>query len=141
MDWSKLPVLRNDKLLFQDTSMAPLPGGIVPCLLCCKPFIMGFFVGTPDQLCPECENLYKDTAKVICVRCRPPVTICRLVPKILDNGFYIRPKSVLHSDCCNICKPGLTVSSILEIEEWERKRRPNKLILPVGKSASTKHRA
>lgn len=129
-DWTKLPVLRNDELIFQDTSLPPLPGAIVPCLLCGKPFLMGFFIGEPDQVCPECQKTYGDTARVICVRCRPPVTICRLVPKLLDNGFYIRPRAVLHSDACNICRPGLTRSSIIEIEQWERVRRPKTIILP-----------
>lgn len=129
-DWSKLPVLKaTNRLRFVDTSKAPLPGAIVPCLLCAKPFLMGVFIGDPDQTCPECQKVYGDTARVICVRCRPPVTICRLVPKILENGYYIRPRAVLHSNACNICRPGLTESSIIEIEEWERTRRPAKLIV------------
>ena len=63
-------------------------------------------------------------------RCKK-VTICRLVPKVLDNGFYIRPRSVLHSSACNICHRGIAESTILEITEWERSRRPGKLILPI----------
>lgn len=131
MNWKELPVLRNDKLVFEDTSKAPLPGGICPCLLCGKPFLMGFFIGEPDQICPECWKLYGDTARVVCATCQPPVTICRLVPKVLENGFYIRPKAVLHTNACNICKRGLRESVIVEIEEWERTRRRGKLILPM----------
>lgn len=130
-DWASLPVLRNDRLIFADTVTPPLPGAIVPCLLCMKPFLMGVFIGVPDQVCPECAKTYADTAKVVCVRCKPPVTICRLVPKILDNGYYIRPRAVLHSSACNVCKRGLKESSIVEIEEWERTRRPGKIIIPV----------
>lgn len=126
-DKQKLPQLRNDRLLFEDTSSAPRPHTIVPCLLCTKPFLMLPFVGVPDQVCPECEKQYKDAAKVVCWKCR--ITICRLVPKVLDNGFYIRPRSVLHSDSCNICKPGLKESSIIEIEEWQRHVRPGKIII------------
>lgn len=132
-DWNKLPVLRNDRLVFENTGCAPLPGAIVPCLLCMKPFLMGPFVGEPDQICPECWTTYGDTARVVCVRCQPPVTICRLVPKVLENGFYIRPKSVLHSNACNVCKPGLNESSIIEIEEWERIRKPKTIITACGK--------
>jgi hypothetical protein len=128
-DLKSLPILRNDRLIFEDTVSAPRPGAIVPCLLCMKPFLMGFFIGEPDQICPECEKTYADTAKVICVRCRPQVTICRLVPKILDNGFYIRPRSILHSNRCNVCCPGISESSIIEIEAWERTRRPGKIII------------
>ncbi len=126
-DWRKLPVLRNDKLLFEDTESKPLPGAIVPCLMCTRPFLMGPFIGEPDQVCPECYKTYGDTAKVICARCR--VTICRLVPKVLDSGFYIRPRAVLHSNACNVCKPGLKESYIVEISEWQKHVRPNKIIV------------
>jgi len=129
-DWTKLPVLRNDKLLWEDTESSPLPGTIVPCLLCMKPFLMRPFVGAPDQICPECWETYKDAAKVVCWKCR--VTICRLVPKILDNGFYIRPRAVYHSDSCNVCKPGLTKSIIVEIDQWEKHLRPKKIIMPFS---------
>ena len=128
---AQLPYLRGDKLLFQDTGGSPTPNSIQPCLLCCKPFWLLPFIGVPDQICPECSKTYGDCAKVVCGRCRPPVTICRLVPKVMDNGFYIRPRSVLHSDSCNICRRGLTESTILEITEWERSRRPGRLILSV----------
>ena len=126
-DWQKLPQLRNDKLLFEDTSGAPKAHAIVPCLLCTKPFLMLPFIGVPDQVCPECEKTYKDAAKVVCNVCH--ITICRLVPKVLENGFYIRPKTVLHSDCCNVCKPGLSESSVIEIEKWQRMLRPGKIII------------
>ena len=129
-DWSELPLLRNDKLIWEDTSHAPTPNGICPCLLCGKPFLMGFFIGVPDQICGECTQTYGDTARVVCKNCKPPVTICRLVPKILENGFYIRPGAVLHTDCCNICKPGLKESSIKEIEEWQMRQKPKTIIRP-----------
>ena len=127
-DWNSLPVLRNDALLWEDTSGSPLPGKIVPCLLCMKPYLMRPFVGVPDQVCPECWETYKDAAKVICWKCR--VVICRLVPKVLDNGFYLRPRAVYHADACNICKPEIKKSIIIEIDEWEKHIRPKKLILP-----------
>jgi len=128
---AELPYLRGDRLLFQDTSGVPIPNSIVSCLLCTKPFLMLPFIGEPDQVCPECYKTYGDCAKVICIRCRPPVTICRLAPKVMDNGFYIRPRSVLHSNACNICRRGLTESTIVEITQWEQTRRPGKLILPT----------
>ena len=130
-DWRSLPVLRNDSLIWEDTASLPVPGRIVPCLLCTKPFIMRHYTGAPDQICGECWEVYKDAARVICWKCR--VTICRLVPKILDNGFYVRPKTVYHSSACNICKPGLKQSEIIEITEWQKHIRPNKLILPGSK--------
>jgi hypothetical protein len=138
MDWRKLPVLENRKLLFTDTVSIPRPGRIVPCLLCRKPFVMRMFRGEPDQICGECWKTYDEAARVVCLgqggHPHAPVTICRLVPKVLDNGFYIRPRMILHSDACNVCRPGLTQSSIIEIERWERTRREPKIIVPFGRS-------
>lgn len=130
-DWRSLPVIRDDRLVFEDTGGLPVPGRIVPCLLCTKPFIMRQYIGAPDQVCGECWKTYRDAARVVCWRCR--VTICRLVPKILDNGFYIRPSAVYHSSACNICSPGLKHSEVIEITEWQKHIRPNKIIVPVGK--------
>jgi len=134
-DWSKLPTLRKEtyELLWEDTSGSPVPGKIVPCLLCTKPFIMRLYSGTPDQVCGECYETYKDSARVVCWKCK--VTICRLVPKVLDNGFYIQPRNVYHSTACNICDPGLSKSTIIEIDEWQRTVRPKKIILPGSKYA------
>jgi len=123
--------LQDNALVFQDTASAPLPGAIVPCLLCAKPFLMRPFIGDPDQICPECWETYKDAARVVCWKCR--VTICRLVPKVLDNGFYIRPKTVYHSTGCNVCQPGLKKSTIIEVDEWEKSIRPKKIIVPGSK--------
>ena len=130
--WRGLPELRSDRLLFLDTSGYPLPGKIVPCLLCTKPFLMPKYVGNPDQVCGECRDTYADCAVV---RCHNPmcgdVVICRLVPKILDNGFVIKPRMVLHSNACNCCQPGLRESTITEITEWEHLVRPKKAVIIV----------
>lgn len=127
---SKLPLLRDDALLWIDTSGYPLPGKIVPCLLCGKPFIMRKFIGEPDQICPECAKTYKDAATVVCVNCN--VSICKLKPSVLDNGFVIKSRAVLHSNACNICKPGLRESRIVEVDQWEKFLRPHKptIIVP-----------
>jgi hypothetical protein len=124
-----LPLLRQDRLIWQDTSRAPTSGGIYPCLLCEKPFVMGVFLGEPDQICEECASTYRDAARVICNKCR--ITIGRVVSKILDNGFYIRPRTVLHSNYCNVCRPGLNASTIMEIDEWQKNVRPNKIFVPM----------
>ena len=129
-NWDDIPVLGSNKLFDSipgDYKLAA--GNIVPCLLCAKPYLLGFFMGEIDQICPECEKTYGDTAKVVCVRCRPRATICRVIPKILDNGYYIRPRSILHVDKCNVCSPNLTESTIIEIREWERAHRTRKVIL------------
>lgn len=125
--WRKLPQLRNDRLIFTDTASVPGVGKIVPCLLCTDPFIMRPFIGEPDQICPECHKTYDECAVVVCWHCN--VVICRLLPKVLDNGYTIQKRVVLHSDCCNICCPGLKESHIVEISEWERTIRPKKIIL------------
>ena len=130
--WKGLPELRGDALIFQDTSGYPLPGKIVPCLLCTKPYLMRKYVGHPDQICPECARTLDDCAVVRCVNpmCGG-VVICRLKPKTLDNGFVIKPRAVLHSDACNCCSPGLKESRITEITEWERLVRPKKAVIIV----------
>lgn len=130
MRFEDLPVLTNNKILFKKVKADPaLPGNIVPCLMCGKPFIMPVFIGSaPDQLCGECVKTYAETAKVICNKCK--VVVCRLVPKVLSNGFYIRPHSILHIDACGVCRPDLTESVIQEIEAWERTRNRGKIIMP-----------
>ena len=122
--------LFKGSLRFADTSLPPTAGKLCPCLLCGKSFIMRIYTGEPDQVCSECWDKYKDCARLVCVRCK--VTICRVEPKVLDNGFYVRPRSVLHTNACNICKPGLLQSDVIEIREWERCVRPGKIIM-VGK--------
>ena len=131
-DWRQLPVLREDSLLWEDTGAAPLPGQIVPCLLCFKPFLMRNYTGVPDQICGACWDVYKDTAKVVCVKCK--ITICRALPKLLENGFAILPRMVLHTDKCNVCAPGLKMSTIIEIDEWQRHTREPKIIITGGKT-------
>lgn len=128
-EWSKLPRLREDRLIFEDTSGAPIPGTIVPCLLCTKPFLMPQYIGADvDQICGECFKTYMDAARVVCWKCK--ITVCRLVPKLLDNGYYIQPRTVLHTSACNICKPGLKTSDIIEITEWMKCTRERKIIVP-----------
>ena len=128
MKYEDLPILTNNKILFKKVHADPaLPGNIVPCLMCGKPFIMPVFIGTPDQLCGECLKTYADTAKVICSRCK--VVVCRLAPKMLANGFYIRPHGILHIDACGVCRPGIKESVIQEIDQWEKTRNRGRIIL------------
>ena len=117
----------NSKLNLKGRIAPAVPGHIAQCLLCEKPYYVLPFFGAVDQICGECNERYKDCAKVICRNC--VVTICRVNPRILDNGFYIRPKSVLHIDKCNICKPGLKISTIIEIAAFEKLTRPHKIIV------------
>ena len=125
-NWRSLPNLRQDSLVLQDTSGVPKSGDIVPCLLCTKPFQIRLSLGRVDQVCPDCWQTYLDCAVVVCRTCR--VTIGRTVPKMLDSGFYVRPRMVLHINKCNICDPGLDTSVIIEIDEWMKSMRPKKLI-------------
>jgi hypothetical protein len=87
------------------------------------------FIGEPDQACPACRHLMRETAKVVCIRCKR--VIARHLPKVLDCGFYIRPRMVLHTDKCNRCCPGLLVSKVLEIEDYMKKHYVPKTIVPV----------
>lgn len=131
MRFEDLPIVTNNKVLFKKVQADPaLPGKIVPCLMCGKPFLMPSFIGVPDQLCGECVKTYADTAKVICRKCK--VVVCRLVPKMLANGFYIRPHSLLHIDTCGVCRPGITESVIQEIDAWEKLRNRGRIIVPFN---------
>lgn len=131
-NWRNLPHIADDRFLFIDTSVAPGPGQLAACLMCAKPFIMPNYIGAADQICGECRKTYADAAILVCRQCK--VTICRIYPKVLDCGFYIRPRSVLHADKCNVCSPGLLQSTILEIAEWMRTTRQAKpaIIVPAG---------
>jgi hypothetical protein len=129
-DWRNLPSIRNDSLVFEDTSIIPQPGTIVPCLLCTKPFIMRMFTGAPDQVCPECWETYKDAARIICWKCK--VTIMRVKPGKTDSGYNIPRRAVLHASGCNICQEGLKTCQIIEITEWLKHSREAKIIVPMG---------
>lgn len=114
-------------IIFEDTESQPLPGTEVPCLMCEKKFIMHAYSGEPDQICGSCWNTYQDLAKIICVHCKK--VICRHKPGKLDNGFEIHPRMVMHTDACNVCRPGLTESVVIEIENWLKFMRPKKIIV------------
>jgi hypothetical protein len=128
-NWRNLPQLIDDRFLFIDTSGKPKPGDIVACLMCAKPFLMPRYIGAADQICPECRKTYDEAAILVCRNCK--VVICRLHPKVLDCGFYIRPRAILHSNKCNVCDPGLIQSTVMEIAEWMRTVRPHKPVIVV----------
>jgi len=127
--WGNIPTV-DDLVLNYDTSEYPLPGKIVPCLMCAKPFLMRPYSGIPDQVCPECWKLYNECAKLICWKCN--VVIARVKPGVTDSGFHIRKRAVLHLDKCNVCAPGLTESIVIEIDQWEQTvGRKKRLFIPV----------
>lgn len=122
--------IRMANLIFSDTSQRPVANRLCPCLLCGKPFMMLPFIGTPDQLCPACGELYADAARVVCSNPKCKVTIMRIAPRQQpDSGYYIRPKAILHVAECYICHPGIKSSVIVEIDEWLRTQRPAKLYI------------
>jgi hypothetical protein len=104
------------------------PAGTVRCLLCAKLYEPPISIGKVDQVCSDCKKGLSGTAKLVCSKCG--ITICRLTPKVMDDGFVIQPSAVLHSDSCNICKPGLTESTIVEITLWQKHLRPKKAFVP-----------
>jgi hypothetical protein len=128
-NWRDLPDLTNEKFIGLDLSKPPVPGKMTICLLCAKPFIMPQFIGEPDQVCPECIKTYRDTAKIVCRKCRK--VIARQKPKVLDCGFYIQPRSILHVDKCNNCSPGLLVCKVVEIDEYMKRNFIPKQIVAV----------
>ncbi len=128
--WRSLPELRNDSLLFWDASRNPAAGDMVPCMICEKPMLMPPYHGAANQVCPECAKDYSELPAVICLNCA--AVVGRVVPKRLDNGFEIKRGVTLHCDACNVCKPGIEQSSIIEIERWEKNVRDPKVILTPG---------
>ena len=128
-DWRKLPDLTDERFIGLDLSRPPEPGKMAVCLLCAKPFIMPLYIGEPDQACPSCMHEYRETAKIVCTRCKR--VIARQRPKLLDCGFYIRPRMILHTDKCNNCCPGLLVSKVIEIDEYMKRHFVPKTIVPV----------
>jgi hypothetical protein len=116
-------------LYLNDTSKYPLPGTPAPCLMCGQPYLCRTYHGVPDPVCEMCYDEYHDCASVKCSVCN--VVIAKVVPKIMPNGYYIRPRTVLHTDKCGICQPNLTESVIIELDEYEKTTRPKKLILPM----------
>lgn len=110
--------MKLEDLALIDTTGTPLPGTIVHCLLCAKPFLMRPYSGIPDQACPECYETYKECASIVCSKCR--VVVAKAAPKVLPNGFYVRPYAVLHIDCCNVCNPNLATSTVLEIARHDK---------------------
>ena len=132
MTFEDIPRLTGNSILFKKVKADPaLPGTIVSCLMCGKPFLMPKFIGQPDQLCGECLKTYADTAKVVCRTCK--AVICRLQPKLLRSGFYIRPHALLHVGACGVCRPGITESVIQEIEEWEKMKGRGQIIVPFSR--------
>jgi hypothetical protein len=126
--WGKIPKI--DGVIFEEAQRPeyPLPGKIVGCLMCEKPFLMRPYFGFPDQVCPDCFNTYLDCAKIVCQKC--DVVIAKVQPDVLDSGFHIRSRSVLHSNKCNVCSPGLKKSLIVEIDRWERRMGRKTIITP-----------
>ena len=132
MKFEDIPRLTGNAVQFRRVMADPaIPGNIVPCLMCGKPFIMPPFIGQPDQMCGECLRTYAGTAKVVCRGCR--AVVCRLKPAILQCGFHIRPHMILHVKACMVCRPNLQESVIEEIAEWERHMGRGKIILPFGR--------
>ena len=121
---------------YYDTSNRPIPGQVVPCLLCKKPFLMRWYIGTPDQLCPECHKAHDQSAKIVCIQCN--MVIARIYPEILDSGFKIQSRSTLHCDKCIICDPDVEYSRILEIDRYERLVGRQKTIISIRLESGSK---
>jgi hypothetical protein len=137
--WGKIPSL--DKLKLTDNTEYPLPGTIVLCLMCGDPFLMRQYSGYPDQVCPSCYDTYKDCCSIICRKCG--VVVAKVQPKVMESGFYVRPRSVLHIDLCNVCRGPVDaghkigevdhISCILEMQEYERQiGGTKKIIVTMG---------
>lgn len=134
-EWKKLPSVREtDPTLFMDTVKDPEPYTEAVCLLCTKKFEMLPSSGQPDPVCPECWRTYHECAIVICRGCR--TIIGKITPKVLENGYIVQKRQLLHTKVCFNCavlatEQGYPKTEIVEIKEWEERQRPTKLILPM----------
>jgi hypothetical protein len=128
--WAGIPSI-DELVLKCDTSQYPIAGQIVPCLMCAKPILMRPYSGVPDQICPDCMSTYNECAKLVCFKCR--VVVARVQPGVTDSGYYVRKRSILHIDQCNVCCTGdLLFSTVIEIDQWEKATgRQTKLYIPV----------
>jgi hypothetical protein len=129
--WGGIPSIDELVLRF-DTSQYPQAGKIVPCLMCAKPLLMRPYSGVPDQICPDCMNMYNECAKLVCFHCR--VVVARIKPGVTDSGYHVRKHAILHIDQCNVCftGPELLFSTVIEIDQWERATgRQKRLYIPV----------
>lgn len=111
----------------------PLPGTVLPCALCQAPFLMRPYHGTPDPVCPNCIKDHRESAKIKCMVC--DVVVARVYPEVLESGYEIKKAAVLHTNKCGFCQPGLTESTVIEVEQWEKhighkKKTVVPLILP-----------
>jgi hypothetical protein len=99
----------------------PTIGSYIPCAICKELFQVPFYKGTMDPICGKCFVTYNETAKLVCQRCN--VIVGRIVPKMLDCGFYVQPKAILHTDKCSLCDEKIKESTIVEVKEWMAKHR------------------
>ena len=109
-----------------DTSKIPVSGSIFPCLKCARLFQVPVYLGVVDLLCGECSRDYRECATILCRSCG--VAVCKVTPKLLSNGFYIRKNMVLHIASCGVCKPNEAkdyYTSVEEIALWQRDRGGN----------------
>lgn len=113
--WKERPVTDDPK--------KPRVGAMVPCAVCNKIFQVPMYKGVMDPICAECFKTYHDTAVLICRRCN--VVVGRIVSKMLDCGFYVKPRMTLHTDKCGICDESVKESTIIEVDQWmKHNRRP-----------------
>lgn len=87
-------------------------------------------------MCKECTELYKDAATIVCATCGAHVA--KVVPGVIDCGYDIKPKEVLHVDKCINCCEDVTVSEILEITEWQKHNKPKLYIYNESKHENEK---
>jgi hypothetical protein len=109
---------------------AATPNSLTLCKLCTKPYIVRFYEGDVDLVCPECYETYKDCARIACIKCKEVVG--RVAPKLLDCGFTIQPGSLLHTDKCGMCytppdSEQEWTSTVIEVDEWMKTHRRPKI--------------
>lgn len=90
------------------------------CEACGKLFVPQLWLPEgSDKLCDECRKTYMDCAKIYCLVCNKIVG--RVEPKVTENGFYVKPRAILHVRHCPDCDPLAGSAEIVEIEEYLQK--------------------
>lgn len=76
--------------------------------------------GIVDPVCDKCAPMFKDFAKIACIRCKQ-VTAC--LPKHTDpkSGFKFEAGKYYHVDKCPECDPTASTSNLLEKQEHDQR--------------------
>lgn len=83
---------------------------------------------TISNVCKDCRSgkkLDRETARIICVRCKR--VVARISPGKDKTGFSFEKNKSYHLTKCAFCEPGLTESPIIEKHVYDEMKRIGKI--------------